>query len=207
MNKCALTTNDDALNALTQANIHEIAHRLFTPSQLNRFLDEKDILDEEMLRAAVIKRLKYAPDDTGREWKHPLLWTHEEIHQQVVDEIGCDDIAVRGFNVLVKLWLPDEMTSSGTKRSEVERRKEMQMCRIGKVLRMGMEAFTDRARFPFGHRITYGEWATFRGMEKDKYQKNGIMLAAIHDDRFIISDKNPETLQTAFDLERDGFGQ
>lgn len=198
-NKNVVTANE-ILENLTDKQVIDFAYQLFTKDQLSRF-------KEENLYEYVVRRLKYAPDDTGREWKHPLLWTHEDIHQLVMDEIGCDEIAVRGFNVLVKLWEPERKTSSGTMLSEVERRKEMQQCRIGKVLRMGIECFTDRARFPFGHRITYGEWASFRGIERDKYQKNGIMLAGVHDDRFIISDKNPQTLQTSFDLERDNFGQ
>lgn len=153
--------------------------------------------------------LDYCPDDAGVTWKQPLLWQKEPklIHDLVMQEVGSDDISPRGFQVLIKLWMPPEKDELGWDNNDHFKRGEMQMATIGKVLRMGAEAFSDAGRFPLGPRITYGEWAIFRGTERQKIEVNGIMLAFVNDDRFMGVAKDPAKVKTAFDLEHDWADQ
>jgi hypothetical protein len=185
---------------LSYDNALEIAYKLYSNEHISKLLAQSP----ERLIATVTDTLEYAPDDSGRKWKHPYLWTPAEIHDLVMEEVGEDQTFARGYEILVKLWMPPKSVTIGnvtTELTDKEVHEKMQQCRIGKVLRMGRECFTDRNRFPFGPRVTYGEWATFRGVERDKYKKGEIMLASVHDDRFVLSDSNPNTLQTSFDLE------
>jgi len=153
--------------------------------------------------------LDYCPDDIGTTWKSPLIWqkTPELISDLVMAEVGSDDISPRGFQVLIKLWMPDDKDELGWDNNDHFKRSQMQMATIGKVLRMGAEAFVDAARFPFGPRVTYGEWAIFRGTERQKIEVNGIMLAFVNDDRFMGVAKDPAKVKTSFDLENDWADQ
>lgn len=146
---------------------------------------------------------QFCPDDSGRSWKHPWKWTPNEIHNLVMEEVGIDETFARGFQVLIKLWMPNRTDDLGLENSDHYMRDEMHKCTIGKILRMGKECYADRVRFPFGPRFTYGEWAVFRGTERQKLQKNGHMMAFVNEDRFMGSDDNPKTLQTSFDLEHE----
>jgi hypothetical protein len=151
----------------------------------------------------LMEKVRYAPDDSGREWVNPWLWTPNEVHDLVMENVGIDETFVRGYQILIKLWHPGEKMSNGFYNTPQKVRDIMQRCMIGKILRMGKECFTDKARFPAGPRFTYGEWAVFRGVERQKAEKTGIMLASVHDDRFIMADDNPDTLVTTLELERD----
>jgi hypothetical protein len=159
----------------------------------------------EEFHALVQEELEKAPDDTGNSWKHPYLWTPEEIHNLVMDEVGIDESSARGYQILVKLWTPPEEIN-GIVQIEQKRRDLMQTTCLGKILRMGKECFTDKARFPYGPRVTYGEWGLFRNTEKQKIEKNGVMLATLYDDRFILVEKNPVTLETSFSISADWAG-
>lgn len=149
--------------------------------------------------------LDYCPDDSGIKWKQPLVWQKEPklIHGLVMAEVGSDDISPRGFQVLIKLWTPEKVDELGWDNNDHFMRSQMQMATIGKVLRMGAEAFTDPVRFPLGPRVTYGEWAIFRGTERQKIEVNGTMLAFVNDDRFMGVAVDPAKVQTSFDLEHD----
>jgi len=145
----------------------------------------------------------FAPDDSFNEWKHPKDWTKEEINKLVMDEIGVDETFPRGYHLLVKLWQPAAATEVGLLRGDHLIKKGTIQCTIGKVLRMGADAFTDAHRFPSGPLVTYGEWGIFRGSERQQIGKAEKRLALIHDDRFIATDTNPDSLITSFELEHE----
>ncbi len=130
---------------------------------------------------ALIKRL--ADDQEEQEgFKNPFLWTEDEIHDLVMREVGVDILYPRGFQVLVKIWTPSTKYDSGLDRPEHERRAQRITTRVGKVLRMGREAFRDPGRFPLGPRATYGEWMLFRSLERELIQVNNVFLANLNDD-------------------------
>lgn len=153
----------------------------------------------------LMEEMKYAPDDTGRVWKHPFLWAPQEIHELVLSEVGSDEIAARGYQILIKLWLPDDKDEYGMDITQQHKRDKMQGSRVGKVLRMGKECFTDKKRFPAGPRVTYGEWVVFKGSDISKSQIDGVMLASIYDDRCMWATTNPEKLITSSDIGKDYF--
>jgi co-chaperonin GroES (HSP10) len=146
-----------------------------------------------------------APDDSGRPWKHPRLWTPEAIHQLVMDEVGEDLLFPRGYTVLLKLYKPNQLTAGGLILPDHEVNKVTTQCTIGKVLRMGYEAWRDPARFPYGYRATYGEWVLFRGSERQKIKvtTSEESLAIISDDRIHFASDTPEKVITAFELEHE----
>lgn len=147
----------------------------------------------------------YAPDDSFTKWKHAAYWTPEEIHQLVMDEIGEDTYFPRGFQVYVKLYAPlNELMDQdpySLKMPEHEKNNNITQTRIGKILRMGGDAFTDLSRFPSGPLVTYGEYGIWRLGSRDMQVVNGIKVACIDDDRFLSSTTNPVNLKTAFSLE------
>lgn len=181
----------------------KFAFILFRKDQLAFYMSLQPTREE--FHTLVQEELEKAPDDTGNSWKHPYLWTPSEIHELVMEEVGIDETAARGYQILVKLWTPPEEIN-GVAQLEQKRRDLMQQTCLGKVLRMGKECFTDKSRFPFGPRVTYGEWGLFRGNEKQKAEKNGIMLSSLHDDRFLWVEKNPLTLETSFSIGQDFAG-
>jgi len=147
-----------------------------------------------------------APDDSGNSWKNPFLWQEnpEDIHNFVMEEINCDDVFPRGYQILIKLWMPPQENEHGWVETDHDLRDAMQSSTIGKILRMGKEAFTDKKRFPFGPTVTYGEWAIFRGTERQKLATaDGTMLALVNDDRFMAVASDPAKVKTYFTLEHD----
>lgn len=144
---------------------------------------------------------QHSPDDKMTAWKEPNMWSLAEIEKLVMDEVGCDLIVPRGYNVLVSLWVPPEMDDHGLHLTDHAVKKGTIQSTLGKIIRMGADAFTDRARFPSGPTVTYGEWGIFRGSERQPIGINGKRLALIHDDRFIAATGDPNSLQTSFELE------
>ncbi len=134
-------------------------------------------------------------------WKHPKLWTEGEIQSLVKDTLGVDETFPRGYQLLILLWRPSEQDANGLYTTDQEIKNTTQSTMIGQVLRMGDDAFQDQHRFPSGPLVTYGEWAVFRGSERQRIRKNGHDLAFVNDDRFLGIDTNPATLQTHFDLQ------
>jgi len=133
--------------------------------------------------------------------KSPFDWTKEEINEHVLSVLGCDKDFPTGYNVLVKLWIPPEENEYGVMLTEHSRTKEMLTSVTGQVLRMGKSAFRDRARFPTGPLITYGQWGLFREHTRQVVQRNGHRIAYIHDDRFVAVVEDPASLKTAFELQ------
>lgn len=131
----------------------------------------------------------------------PFLWTEDEIHDLVMKEVGSDTLFPRGFNVLIKIWSPPKEYDSGLVRTDHSRRNESITTRIGKILRMGNDAFRDPSRFPSGPLVTYGEWGIFRASERELMNVNDMYLATVHDDRFIMATTDPANVKTTFDLE------
>lgn len=144
---------------------------------------------------------------TQQEWKSPEKWTDKEIDNLVLNEVGVDETYPRGYQLLILLWKPAEVDANGLYATDQEIKNTTQSTMIGKVLRMGQDAFQDTRRFPSGPLVTYGEWGIFRGSERQRIRKNGHDLAFVNDDRFLGVDTNPGTLQTHFDLQFEFSGQ
>ena len=154
-----------------------------------------------------IPHLPLAPDDSGNFWKPPHLWTREEIKQLVLDHIGMDVVFARGYQVLIMLWQPPQMTDYGLERTDHSLRNESVETCIGMVLRMGKDAFSDPKRFPSGPIITYGEWGIFRVGQRQIMEVNGKRIAYTNDDRALGPTSDPENVTTGIKLEFDWAGQ
>lgn len=142
-----------------------------------------------------------------RTWRHPWHdWTEEEIHAHAMREVGSDDLDPRGFYVLVKLWNPPERDKNGILLPDHVRYKDMITSTVGKVIRMGNDAFRDEGRFPSGPLITIGEWGVFRNLDRQMVATNGTRMAFMHDDRFVCVTRKPQALQSTFDLEYEHRG-
>ena len=148
-----------------------------------------------------------APDDSGRLWKPPHQWTHDEINELVLNEIGRDDIFARGYNILLKLWFPPESDENGLVQSDHAIRNSAVETTVGKILRMGRSAFGNPSRFPDGPLGTYGEWVMFRTGQRQIFEVNGIRLAHIADDRILGPVDDPEHVITGIQMEFDWAGQ
>ena len=133
-------------------------------------------------------------------------WTIDKIHKLVMEEVGEDILFPRGFEILVKLWIPPVDDGSGIALTDHGRRNERITTRVGRVLRIGPEAYSDHNRFPYGPRCDYNEWIVFRSMERDLIRVNDHYLAHIHDDRVRLMTTHPERIQTTFDLEYEHNG-
>ena len=154
---------------------------------------------------ALIKRI--GDEQEKRDgWRNPFLWTEQEIHELVMKEVGIDCLFPRGYEVLVKIWHPAKDYESGLTRSDHTVRSEGLTTRVGKILRMGPEAFKDPMRFPAGPRATYGEWMLFRTLERELIEVNDIRLANLRDDRFTMMTTEPDKVKTTFDLEYEHNG-
>jgi hypothetical protein len=72
-------------------------------------------------------------------WKSPFEWTEEEIHELVMEEVGEDTLFPRGYQVLIKLWMPPRELDDGCGliRTDHMMRNERITTNIGRVLRMG----------------------------------------------------------------------
>jgi hypothetical protein len=123
-----------------------------------------------------------------------------------MDEVGKDIIFPRGFQILVKIHMPGETFKSGLLRSDHSRRNDRITAAVGKILRMGPEAFMGSSKFPMGQRCTYNEWMIFRAQERQLVCVNETFLALINDDRFIAMTTEPDEIQTTFDLEYEHVG-
>lgn len=145
-------------------------------------------------------------NENTEEWRDPYDWSDEEIHQLVMRELGEDTIKPRGFQVLIKLWMPPLQYDSGIYRTDHIQRNERITTTIGKVLRMGSEAFRDARRFPGGPTVTFDEWGIFRSSERQLVQCGEHYLAFLNDDRFVGVTTNPSQLRTTFDLEYEHVG-
>lgn len=135
------------------------------------------------------------------------IWTEDKIHDLVMECVGVDEVFPRGYQLLILLWSPPEVDANGLSMTDMEIKNTVSSTMVGKVLRMGEDAFCDPVRFPSGPLVTYGEWGIFRGSERQRIRKNGKDLAFITDDRFLGVDENPNTLQTHFDLQFEFSGQ
>lgn len=139
---------------------------------------------------------------TSSSWKSPHEWSEEEIHEYVLKTTGQDIIKPRGYQVLIMLWKPSTVTEGGLSLAENTTKRQMLQSSVGLVLRMGKDAFTDEGRYPTGPWVTYGEWAIFRGNERQQVQVGSdIRLAFINDDRFLGTTDDPSITTTSFDLE------
>ena len=80
------------------------------------------------------------------EWKDPFDWTEKEINQLVLDEVGKDVIFPRGSQILVKIWEPKKELEGDLVLPDHSIRNERITTSIGKIIRMGPEAFREIRR-------------------------------------------------------------
>lgn len=157
-----------------------------------------------------------APDDTGKTWKAPFVWTSNKAYDQwspheiknlVIENVGVDVLFARGYYILGLLYSPPEVDDLGLHETGHGLRNRSIETTIAKVLRMGDCAFKDRVRFPTGPTVTYGEWAIFRGGQRQINEVNGKQIAFITDDRFVGVCDDPTKVSTGSSLEAGWAGQ
>lgn len=131
--------------------------------------------------------------------------TEEMLHVLCMQEYGDDCHAPRGYLVLVKLFKPNNKDiRTGMYRADREIEDELRVTMCGKVLRIGVDCFTDKYKFPSGAFVYPGEWALFRGDARNRIRDfsldGGTDLAFVNDDCFIGSTLRPQGVKTAFDM-------
>jgi len=180
---------------MTQMNLVDLNN--LTPEQTNHVI----------LRAQELWELEQTEKHKNR-WKSPFEWTEEEIHELVMREVGEDTLFPRGYQVLIKLWMPERELDdvNGLIRTDHMMRNERITTNIGLVLRMGSEAFREQRRFPGGPTLTFGEWIIFRTGERNLIQCGEHFLAHLSDDRFLAMTTDPTNKKTTFDLEYEHVG-
>jgi len=149
----------------------------------------------------------FAPDDSGLPWKPPHLWTPKEIQDLVIESLGVDCMAARGYQILLKLWAPSRTTELGLERSDYTLKNQAVEACVGQVLRMGRDAFSDPARFPSGPTATYGEWMIFRINQRQIHQINSHKVAYVNDDRLLGPTNDPAAVLSGMRIETDWAGQ
>jgi hypothetical protein len=112
------------------------------------------------------------------------VWTEEEIHNLVMEEVGSDEVYPCGAKVLLKLFLPPEKVGS-LYRPETSVAQDMYNTCVGKILRMGPLADKDN----FGN---IGDWVTLKRYQVEEFYYDNVLLAVMYDDqaRSKIADPN-----------------
>lgn len=174
-------------------------------------VDLNNLSPEEIVRVIERAQQLWEQDQTEKNkkrWKSPFEWTEEEIHDLVMQEVGEDTLFPRGYQVLIKLWMPPREldNGSGLIRTDHMMRNERITTNIGRVLRMGSSAFREQRRFPDGPTVTFGEWVVFRTGERNLIQCGEHFLANLNDDRFLAMTTDPSNKKTTFDLEFEHVG-
>lgn len=103
------------------------------------------------------------------------------------DHVGVEDFPMTGYSVLLKTIDIPGVTKGGVHLLQSTINMEKIEHDIGLVLGMGIEAYTDKSRFPFGPRCKVGEWVIFSKYEQQRLPlyKNTCFL--VNDDRIITS--------------------
>ena len=179
--------------------------------KLNRVVDLDNLTQEEtqcVIQHALDLMEQEAINEKKNRWRSPFEWTEEEVHELVMNEVGEDTLFPRGYQVLIKLWMPPRELDDGygLVRTDHMMRNERITTNIGRVLRMGSEAFREQRRFPGGPTVTFGEWVVFRTGERNLIQCGEHFLAHLTDDRFIAMTTDPSNKKTTFDLEYEHVG-
>lgn len=111
------------------------------------------------------------------------------------DQLGVEDFDMTGYSILLKTIEIPEKTLGGIITTETYRNMERQEYEIGTVVAMGVEAFTDRARFPMGPRCKVGDWVVFARYEQQKIKVYDHHCYFLSDDRILT--RIPESFLVA----------
>lgn len=103
------------------------------------------------------------------------------------DEIDLEDFQMTGWCALVKAVVIPEVTKGGILLTQETINMEKREHEIGRVIGLGIEAYADKSRFPFGPRCKLGDWVIFSKYEQQPIPLNKNLCYLLHDDRIITS--------------------
>lgn len=100
-----------------------------------------------------------------------------------------------GFHVLCLQYIRSEMKGSIILAASTLREDAYQG-RIGVVLALGVDAYTDRAKYPTSPWCKVGDFVAWPALENAaaRYPFDGATLACITDDRVVLKDCDPERM-------------
>jgi hypothetical protein len=131
------------------------------------------------------------------------IWTPVEVQQQLMEEVGEDNVWPVTFHVLLKMYIrPQSRDIGGVNYDtpEMYLDQDQYFNRVGKVLGWGPDAFADPRRFPAGPPCNIGDWILFRRYENSLIGVNGTPLCFILDDKFIARVKDPSRVDTSHQI-------
>lgn len=102
-----------------------------------------------------------------------------------IQEIGCD-IEVKGYRILIKSAELPEKSKGGLILTESYKNMERRTKNLGRVLKIGPTAFTDRFE---DRRVNVGDWILYSIYEREEVYPNDKLCYFINDERVYASVK------------------
>lgn len=128
------------------------------------------------------------------------LWTKEEVNELIEKEVGRNIVWPTTYHVLLKTFLTDEeikITDDISINAPVEHRnQQMYESRVGLVLAIGPDAFTDPVRFPSGPVCNIGDFVMYRRLENSPFYSNKTSVCWILDDKIMGITCDPRGIDT-----------
>jgi co-chaperonin GroES (HSP10) len=116
-------------------------------------------------------------------------------------EIGLD-LEVHGYKVLLKAVTLPEKTKHGFILSEGMIKGETNSYHIGRVLKLGAQAYQPYERFGGKPFVSIGEWVIYSSYERDRHVFNNNLCFFVNDDRIVATVKEKDLIKLIPELER-----
>jgi co-chaperonin GroES (HSP10) len=109
----------------------------------------------------------------------------------ICDELGTD-IDVQGYRLLLKAITPPEKTKGGIIIPETQRSARQRGYNVGRVLKMGHQAFQPLEKFGGKPFCTLGDWVFYSAYEREEAVINNHLCFFVTDERIyaVIPDLN-----------------
>ena len=134
--------------------------------------------------------------------------TQEEFMEK---KLGCS-FPIEGHRILLKAVRIPEKTKGGLYVADMSKELSSISYDIGLVVGIGIAAYRDQERFPYGPRCKVGDWIDFSPFEKQKKRFNGHVCFVLNDDRVnfsipdiskVVSEFNKFSIQEIDELHND----
>ena len=124
----------------------------------------------------------------------------DERQEPTVTEEALDASMPRavGYKILIALPKIDETYESGIVKSSKDRHIEETYSVVGRVIDMGPDAYTDKAKFPSGPWCKIGDWIIFRALTGSRYKVYDQEIRMINDDSVEGTCDDPKGLTRAY---------
>lgn len=98
----------------------------------------------------------------------------------------------KGYRVLLAMPVVEEKTAGGIFMPEKLRDEEQTASILGRVMKLGPEAYKDPDKFPTGPWCAVGDWVVFRSYSGTRFSVDGHELRLINDDTIEAVVANPK---------------